>query len=126
MPTSPPTFRPPWMPAPVELRRAADRWRGSSRERGYTGAWDKASKRFLRGHPLCVCCEANGGDEAASLTDHIIPHRGDMMLFWDESNWQALCAWCHNSIKKPLEHRGAPPSDLRLDRVVEGWLPRRR
>ena len=25
-----------------------------------------------------------------------IPHRGDMKLFWDESNWQPLCESCHN------------------------------
>ena len=32
----------------------------------------------------------------ATVVDHIIPHRGDMKLFWDESNWQALCESCHN------------------------------
>lgn len=24
------------------------------------------------------------------------PHRGDQKLFWDESNWQALCKPCHD------------------------------
>lgn len=27
----------------------------------------------------------------ARVVDHITPHRGDVALFWDESNWQALC-----------------------------------
>jgi 5-methylcytosine-specific restriction enzyme A len=27
--------------------------------------------------------------------DHVVPHRGDQHLFWDEStNWQSLCASC--------------------------------
>ena len=30
------------------------------------------------------------------LLDHIIPHRGDQKLFWDEGNWQALCKACHD------------------------------
>jgi 5-methylcytosine-specific restriction protein A len=25
------------------------------------------------------------------VVDHIVPHRGDKKLFWDSSNWQALC-----------------------------------
>ncbi len=28
---------------------------------------------------------------AATDVDHIQPHRGDMTLFWDSSNWQPLC-----------------------------------
>ncbi|WP_456243258.1 HNH endonuclease [Thermacetogenium phaeum] len=26
-----------------------------------------------------------------------MPHKGDRQLFWDESNWQALCKPCHDS-----------------------------
>lgn len=33
----------------------------------------------------------------AEVVDHIVPHRGDEKLFWDESNWQALCKRCHDS-----------------------------
>ncbi|WP_367142722.1 hypothetical protein [Desulfosporosinus sp.] len=28
--------------------------------------------------------------------DHIIPHRGDKALFWDESKWQPHCKRCHD------------------------------
>ena len=34
--------------------------------------------------------------------DHIIPHRGDQKLFWDKSNWQALCHR-HHSMKTRRE-----------------------
>lgn len=33
----------------------------------------------------------------AEVVDHIVPHRGDGKLFWDEGNWQALCKNCHDS-----------------------------
>ena len=26
----------------------------------------------------------------ATVVDHVIPHRGDQKLFWDEDNWQAV------------------------------------
>jgi 5-methylcytosine-specific restriction protein A len=29
--------------------------------------------------------------------DHIVPHKGDMRLFWDPRNHQGLCERCHNS-----------------------------
>ncbi|CQR75082.1 hypothetical protein SpAn4DRAFT_4446 [Sporomusa ovata] len=28
--------------------------------------------------------------------DHIKAHRGDQVLFWDQSNWQPLCKKCHD------------------------------
>jgi 5-methylcytosine-specific restriction protein A len=32
----------------------------------------------------------------AVLVDHIIPHRGDTTLLYDQSNLQSLCTACHN------------------------------
>jgi hypothetical protein len=29
------------------------------------------------------------------LVDHVVPHRGDQVLFWESSNWQTLCRSCH-------------------------------
>lgn len=75
----------------AERKRISDANRPSSRERGYTHRWDMASRAYLCRHPLCVTCGA-----AATVTDHIIPHKGDRILFWDMDNWQALCERCHN------------------------------
>lgn len=41
----------------------------------------------------------------AIIVDHIIPHRGDMKLFWDEDNWQSLCKHCHD-VKTAKEDGG--------------------
>jgi 5-methylcytosine-specific restriction protein A len=34
---------------------------------------------------------------AATVVDHVVPHRGDAALFWDEVNWAALCKRCHDA-----------------------------
>ena len=68
----------------------------SSAKRGYDGRWRKARKRYLKAHPLCVECLKRGRYTKATVVDHIIPHRGDPKLFWDESNWQPLCKTCHD------------------------------
>lgn len=71
--------------------------RGSSTERGYTYKWQQARKRYLAKHPLCVHCETEGIFTASNEVDHVIPHRGNQVLFWDESNWQALCKPHHSA-----------------------------
>jgi hypothetical protein len=42
------------------------------------------------------------------LVDHIQPHRGDPVLFWDsKGNWAGLCKPCHDSDKQRQEKGGA-------------------
>lgn len=65
-------------------------------KRGYDSKWQKARKQYLTAHPLCVLCQKEGRYTKATVVDHIIPHRGDQKLFWDRSNWQALCKPCHD------------------------------
>ena len=77
-------------------QQTADARRGSSSERGYTGAWQKARKHYLLAHPLCREHESKGEIAAANVVDHIIPHRGDKDRFWDSTNWQPLCKPCHD------------------------------
>jgi len=74
--------------------------------RGYNYKWEKARERFLSANPLCCYCQRKGLITAASVVDHIEPHRGDQSLFWNESNWQPLCKPCHDSTKAKEEGRG--------------------
>ena len=78
------------------LEWTGDRQRGGADARGYDGRWRKARALFLRQHPLCVSCQAEGKIVPATVVDHIIPHRGDQALFWDKGNWQPLCKSCHD------------------------------
>jgi 5-methylcytosine-specific restriction protein A len=81
--------------------------RGSSTERGYGYRWQKASKAYLRAHPIAVDWfrEHGGRVYAAEVVDHIVPHRGDMKLFWDPSNWQGLTKRDHDR-KTAMEDGG--------------------
>jgi 5-methylcytosine-specific restriction enzyme A len=59
--------------------------------------WRKARRFYLSLHPLCRACERMGVVRLATEVDHIIPHKGDMKLFWDDiNNWQGLCKPCHS------------------------------
>lgn len=99
----PNTFRAPHAPSRSEQVKEYDKRRGSSRERGYTTKWDKASRAFLGKHRICLACELAGFDQRTEVTDHIVPHKGDKALFWDRTNWQACCRWHHDVVKQMLE-----------------------
>lgn len=73
----------------------SDEERPTAARRGYSAKWRKVRLLFLQEHPLCVECEKHGRIRPATVVDHKIPHRGDDELFWDETNWQALCRPCH-------------------------------
>ncbi|EPK2450590.1 HNH endonuclease [Pseudomonas aeruginosa] len=75
----------------------------TSTERGYDYRWQQAREQYLRDHPLCVYCARKGLVTAANTVDHIVAHRGDRDLFWDQSNWQSLCGPCHSSVKQAEE-----------------------
>ena len=71
-----------------------------------TPRWRKQSRRFLDTHPLCVLCAKVGRDTPSNTVDHIIPHKGNLDLFWDEGNWQSVCPMCHNASKRMQELHG--------------------
>ncbi|MCC2608378.1 HNH endonuclease [Neorhizobium petrolearium] len=111
-------FRPAGAPTRQEQKRQADRWRGSASDRGYTWRWSKASKTHLSRSPICIGCEAVGLVVPATLVDHVEPHEGDQVKFWDTGMWQSSCDWHHNSVKQQLEamwRAGRIP-------VIELWL----
>ncbi|WP_371441492.1 HNH endonuclease signature motif containing protein [Methylosinus sp. R-45379] len=85
-----------------ERKAEFDEKRPSSSARGYGSKWTQARAEFLAAHPTC---NRPGCDAPATVVDHIIPHRGDMKLFWRRSNWQPLCAHCHNVWKQSQEKR---------------------
>ena len=119
MPRKPASFRPHHQPTRQEQNREYDSRRGSFRERGYSTHWDVAALAFRRVHPLCLGCEAIGRVKPSALVDHVIPHKGDQGLMWDQANWQACCQWHHDVVKQRLEQyyetKRIRAEDLRLD-----------
>jgi len=49
-------------------------------------------------------CETPNCGRLCAVADHIIPHEGNVELFHDETNYQALCEWCHD-VKTRAENR---------------------
>ena len=104
-------------------------WRSdktSSTARGYGYKWQQARAAYLVKHPFCVYCLREAGipqsDDAvvvgmacmskgiglpmATVVDHSVPHRGDMVIFWDSSKWQSLCTRHHSRDKQREEAMG--------------------
>lgn len=76
---------------------AIDARRVSSSKRGYGRKWQEARAAFLAKYPLCKAHDDRGEVVAATVVDHVIPHRMDLKLFWDRGNWQPLCKPCHDA-----------------------------
>jgi len=93
-----------------EQNRDHDQRRGSARARGYDRTWEKARAHHLAEHPLCFYCAhgvfASARVTAATLIDHVEPHRGDRDLFWLRTNWASCCTDCHAGPKQAVEAKG--------------------
>ena len=92
-------------------KATGDAWSSNKKtaERGYGSKWQIYRKRFLAANPLCVYCLEKGQVTAANVVDHIIPHKGDQVLFWDTENHQSLCTPCHSSVKQREENSNKNP-----------------
>jgi 5-methylcytosine-specific restriction protein A len=84
-------------------RDEAEARRPSASARLYGSEWRKAAREFLEINRWCVGegIVVDGVKTArcgarATVVDHIQPHKGDLTLFWDRSNWQPLCKRCHD------------------------------
>ena len=81
-----------------------------------TQAWKATRRQQLQQEPLCRMCMAEGRVTAATVVDHVTPHKGDRVLFFDAANLQSLCAPCHDGAKQEQERLGYS-SQVGLD----GW-----
>ncbi|MFH0900314.1 MAG: HNH endonuclease [Pseudomonadota bacterium] len=74
-----------------------ERQRGTATQRGYDARWERESKAFLEEHPYCVDCLAEGRYVLATEVHHTVPHKGNMVLFWDKSKWAGCCKSHHSA-----------------------------
>lgn len=95
----------------------------------YGRPWRRARAQYLASHPCCTLCLQRGIVEPATVVDHVIPHRGDPVLFNDRGNWQPLCQTCHDAVKQAQEKsgrlRGSDVTGLPLD-AAHPWLREKR
>lgn len=83
-----------------ERKARSDAKRPTASQRGYDRNWAKERAIYLKFNPTCRRCNA-----PATVVDHIMPHKGNMALFWNKANWQPLCSHCHNSFKQSQERQ---------------------
>lgn len=72
----------------------------------YGRTWRQIRYQRLVKFPLCALCARLGVVTAATVVDHIVPHRGNKELFFDSENLQSLCQHCHDSHKQRQEKSG--------------------
>lgn len=70
-----------------------------------TAAWKRRRLAQLQAEPFCLFCAAQDRVSEATVADHVVPHRGDLDLFW-YGELQSLCAPCHDAAKARIESFG--------------------
>lgn len=60
----------------------------------YTYEWRKLRAKTIAGHPYCIDCGAGTGLQV----DHIVPHRGDPVIFFDPAVLVVRCEQCHKKV----------------------------
>lgn len=80
----------------------------------HTALWQRLRDQRLRDEPLCRYCSEMGRVVAATVVDHIVPHRGERDLAFDPDNLQSLCAPCHDRHAQ-VKDRGEPVAGCDAD-----------
>ncbi|ALG75158.1 hypothetical protein AL072_29920 [Azospirillum thiophilum] len=84
-------------------RQDAQPWRGWYKVK----SWLDIRAWRLSVEPLCRMCSEHGLTVAATVVDHVKPHRGDRALFFNRENTQSLCKPCHDGPKQAAERAAA-------------------
>lgn len=109
MPKRPAAFRLAGQLTRQDANRVYDRERRSSsmtRRLYSTAAWRRVRDEQLAREPLCRMCLGEGFTTAATVCDHVEPHRGDVDKFWS-GPFQSLCKPHHDTAKQ-AEEAAAP------------------
>lgn len=77
--------------------------------------WRMRRVSQLKAHPLCKRCMDRGLVTAASVAHHIVPHRGDPVLFYTGA-LRSVCKQCHDSVEQSIEKTGSA-----TEVGVDGW-----
>ena len=82
----------------TDYRAKTKPWYGTAR-------WQKLRRNQLMAEPLCCMCADEGRVTAATVCDHVEPHKGDEGKFWS-GPFQSLCKHCHDRHKQREERTG--------------------
>lgn len=57
--------------------------------------WKRATEEYLQQNQWCIDCAKRNYTGVAEFVVHLEQPKGNQLLFWDMSNWKALCDACH-------------------------------
>lgn len=83
-------------------------WQEARRLRA-TYRYTRMRRVYLRDNQLCAECTRQHRTSLATEIDHIVPAHRAIHLFWDVTNWQALCKPCHKAKSEREGVNGASP-----------------
>jgi CO dehydrogenase/acetyl-CoA synthase alpha subunit len=78
--------------------------------------WEEYRKRFLDVNTKCYSCGS-----AATVVDHIEPHKGNILKFEKLDNHLPLCSRCHNTCTALFDRHNIPKFAAKLE-----WLKKNR
>lgn len=92
---------------PVRSRDRIDTWRKWYNTRQWRDLrWSVLVDELF----TCRLC-GRDGDSPVMVADHIKPHRGNRVMFFDRNNLQCLCKQCHDRDKQKEERQNAYRND---------------
>ena len=98
-------------------RTAKKQWnphQKKSRSSGYSGAWEKYSKKFLSHNKQCYLCP-----EKSTQVDHIYAHKGDQKLFWNPYNYLPMCRRCHSNVTGMFDMHTPARTEEKLEYIAK-------
>lgn len=82
---------------PGHLRlREEGRYNADMRHLYASARWRRLRAQVLQDDPICRECQTRNILEPSTDVDHVVPHRGDLSLFWSRQNLAGLCHACHS------------------------------
>lgn len=81
-----------------------------------TKDWTVFRFRFLHHNPKCYSC-----NQKSQVVDHCVAHKGDMDLFWCETNFIPLCHACHNTVTALFDRHTPPKTAAKME-----WIESKR
>lgn len=69
-------------------------------------AWKDLRAWQLRIYPLCRRCTKYQRRTAATIVNHVKPHKGDTALFFNPLNLESSCKPCHDGATQSFERTG--------------------
>lgn len=87
----------------------------SASAKGYDMDWRSYRIRFLYYNKTCYACGATG----KLHVDHVIAHKGDMLLFKKLDNHIPLCDSCHSVVTSLFDRHAVPRVQEKLEWLVK-------